>query len=66
MVGVPFDPNATSQRFDAWMRKVDAKVDALAGLSVHDLADQPFFDWFDADMSPATAARKALKAEGWR
>lgn len=51
--------------FDAWMTKVDSKVIRTVGLSVHDLADQPFRDWYDDDMTPDEAAQLALAGEGW-
>ena len=53
--------NATT--FDAWMAAVDAACWKRYGLSVHDLADCPFADWYDDDMSPSTAAREARKAQ---
>ena len=47
--------------FGVWMREVDATVGKLAGLSVHDLPDAPFADWWDEDMSPKAAARAVVR-----
>jgi hypothetical protein len=50
--------------FKVWMGKVNAKVGQKYGLSVDDLPDCPFMDWFDDGMSPAAAANKAAKNAG--
>lgn len=49
--------------FEEWMKAVDAAVQAKVGLSVHDLADCCFRDWYDDKVSPASAAKRAIKAE---
>jgi hypothetical protein len=49
--------------FEAWMDLVDEICDLKYGVSVYDLADCPFRDWYDDDMRPATAARKARYAQ---
>lgn len=51
--------------FDAWMTRVDQAVTRKTGLSVHDLADQCFADWFEDGLTPAQAARLALADEGF-
>lgn len=51
--------------FDQWLQAVDLAVSAIAGVSVHDLADQPFRDWYDDEMSPQEAARTMLEEEGF-
>jgi hypothetical protein len=51
--------------FDSWMTAVDAEVERLCCLSVHDLADQPFRDWFDSGMTAEEAARQTLVEEGF-
>ena len=57
---------ATSPRSDfafaAWFAKVDAAVVALCGMSVNDLPDCCFRDWFEDGVSPSSAARRAVKA----
>ncbi len=56
---------ATDTDFITWMHEVDNEVDAIVGMSVHDLPDQPFRDWFDAGMEPDEAAADALEDAGW-
>ena len=51
--------------FEDWMRKVDQAVGAKTGLSVYDLADMPYRDWYDSGMSPSSAAKRALASEGF-
>jgi hypothetical protein len=53
-------------QFAEWMRRVDEAVEAEVGLSVHDLEDASFADWFEDGVRPATAAKRALRASGWR
>jgi hypothetical protein len=49
--------------FDAWMRAVDAAVEAKAGCSVHDLADCPFADWYEDRVTPKSAAARAIRSQ---
>ena len=51
--------------FDDWMNQVDSEVSRRAGLSIHDLADQPFRDMYDSGRSAKSVASKALKDEGF-
>lgn len=51
--------------FNQWMRQLDAAVLYRAGVSVHDLADQPFRDWFDEGIEPSQAAELILDNEGF-
>ena len=51
--------------FEAWMYAVDQRVEARAGLSVHDLDDCPFMDWYEAGMNAIRAADKAIKNAGF-
>lgn len=54
----------SNDAFTAWMAKVDdAIAGKLAGLTSDDLIDQPYSDWFDGGMSPAAAAKKAVRNE---
>lgn len=46
--------------FDSWMQIVDREVEAKIGLSVHDLEDCPFRDWFDDGTSAESAAQMAI------
>lgn len=51
----------TDQLFEAWMRDVDEYVQALIGLSVYDLPDQPYRDWFEDEMDEKEAAELAIE-----
>jgi len=57
---------AQKVEFEVWMRDVDASVKAKIGMSVHDLPDACFRDWYDDGMKPGAAASKAIKsAKEW-
>lgn len=47
--------------FDRWFAEVDRKVRGLCGLSVHDLADMPFYDWFEDGVSALSAAKRTIR-----
>lgn len=47
--------------FEKWMKLVDLAVEDKTGLSVYDLPDCPFRDWFDSGKKASTAANKAIK-----
>ena len=49
--------------YEQWMRDVDAEVIARTGMSVHDLADVAFRDWYDDGITPAKAAARAIRNE---
>ncbi|MCP4424433.1 MAG: hypothetical protein GY803_08085 [Chloroflexi bacterium] len=51
--------------FETWMSQVDAAVSGMAFISVYDLADQPFRDWYNDGYSPREAAEEALESEGY-
>ena len=51
--------------FDSWMQKVDSAVMRRSGVSVHDLADQCFYDWYNDGITPVQAARLTLENEGF-
>lgn len=53
--------SAGRRDFAAWMAKVDAAVIAKCGLSVSDLPDCCFSDWFEDGMRPGDAARAAIR-----
>ena len=46
---------------EQWMRALDRAVGQRVGVSVHDLSDQPFRDWYDDGITPAQAARLAIQ-----
>jgi len=45
------------------MDAVDKKVETKCGLSVYDLADCYFRDWYEDGRTPASAASAAIRAE---
>jgi hypothetical protein len=51
--------------FESWMEHVDTAVQALAYVSVHDLEDQPFRDWWRSGWTPQEAALEALEYAGY-
>jgi hypothetical protein len=51
--------------FKKWMAEVDIAVGGRAFVSVYDLPDQPYRDWFEDEMSPDEAAVAALKDAGY-
>ena len=51
------------QGYYVWLEAVDAIIDGRIGCSVLDLADQPYRDWYDAGVSPARAAGRAIRSE---
>lgn len=57
--------NSNGQTFDEWMAEVDAAVQRIAFLSVHDLPDQTFYDWFESDYTPDEAAAETLEDAGY-
>jgi hypothetical protein len=51
--------------FETWMHAVDVAVEHRAGVSVHDLPDCCFRDWYEDDVPPVTAAKRALEEAGF-
>jgi len=51
-----------SLSFEAWMQEVDNAVSRRTGMSVHDLPDVPFRDWYDDGVPPRSAAARAIRA----
>lgn len=47
--------------FEVWLREVDAKIRAKTGLSMLDLPDCPYADWYADGKTPAGAAASAIK-----
>jgi hypothetical protein len=50
--------------FDAWMAKVNAIIEAKYGLSSDDLPEVCYSDWYEDEVTPAQAARRALRNAG--
>lgn len=46
--------------FDDWMAQVDKVIEAVYGLSVNDLPDCPFADWYEDGITPVSAAGRAI------
>ena len=62
--GVPFCMDADDSRsFEEWMTEVDRLV-WFRGLSVYDLPDCCYRDWYDDRVRPIRAANRALKNAG--
>jgi hypothetical protein len=53
------------QSYDEWMRAVDQAVWFVAGVGVHDLADQNFRGMYADETPPEEAARYILNDEGF-
>lgn len=51
--------------FREWMKQVNQEVIRIAGVSVQDLADQPFRDWYESEITPHEAAIELLVEEGF-
>ena len=49
--------------FEGWMRLVDLSVQTATGVSVYDLTDCPFRDWYDTGVKARVAARRAVRQE---
>lgn len=50
--------------FEDWMKRIDILLLRSRGLSVYDLPDCPFNDWYSQRLRPIRAANRALKAAG--
>lgn len=52
---------AKKTSFEAWLAKVDAIIRQRTGLTLRDLPDCPYQDWYADGKTPAGAASKAIK-----
>lgn len=52
--------------FERWMQRVDAIVVRAIGLSVYDLPDCCYRDWYEDRVRPVYAAQRALRRAGAR
>lgn len=50
--------------FEEWMKDVDIEIERFVGMSNMELADQPYRDWYDDEVTPHQAAVRALREEG--
>lgn len=55
----------STHAFRAWMSRLDGAVQLRLGVSVHDLPDQPFHDWFTDGLSPLEAAGLIAREAAW-
>ena len=63
--GVPMKMDANDNpTFDQWMDRIDRVISKYRGISVYDLEDCPFTEWYDNRIRPIKAANKALKRAG--
>jgi hypothetical protein len=42
--------------FDNWIAAVDTYVTGSLGIGIHDIADRPYYDWFEDELTPREAA----------
>ena len=50
--------------FEQWMDRVNECIVNIAQVGRDDLPDQPWRDWFDAELTPEQAAVDALEDAG--
>lgn len=52
--------------WEEWMEQVDTEINKIIGLGLdhNDLADQPYYDWYEDGVRPKTAAKRAIKDNG--
>jgi hypothetical protein len=55
---------AKEDQFREWLRQVDTELAKRCGLSHDDLADQPWWDWFNDGFTPALAVVPRQAADG--
>ena len=51
--------------FKQWMAEANGHVVKMAGVSIYELPDCTFRDWFDDGLSPQEAADQALEEAGF-
>lgn len=49
--------------FDEWKKEADEICSRKYGLSLDDLADVPYMDWYESGVSPKGAVSRAIKAQ---
>lgn len=50
--------------FEAWMKKVDARINSLVGLDHDDLADWRWYDAWEDGYTPEDAVEEFFEDEG--
>lgn len=53
-------PDEFDSDYKTWLKKVDSIVIKKCGMSIHDLPDCCFMDWYENDVEPAEAADMVL------
>lgn len=48
--------------FESWLKKVDAALLQLCGMTHEDIPDWDYYNAFEDDMTPVRAAKKAITA----
>lgn len=48
--------------FEEWKKLVDRACQQKSGMSIDDLPDCPFLDWYDSGVAATSAAARCLKA----
>ena len=46
--------------FEKWMEKLDMLCDRVTGMSIHDLPDQCYMDWYEDGLSTKQALKLVL------
>jgi hypothetical protein len=60
--GIPAKMNSgDNPTFEEWMKRVDMIIIRACGLSVNDLPDCRFYDWYQQRVRPVHAANRALR-----
>ena len=63
--GVPAKMDAGDERsFEAWFTSCDALLTRCRGISINDLPDCRFRDWYDDRLRPIHAVNRALELAG--
>lgn len=60
-----FKMRKSKNAFEAWMKKVDAELRKVSGLTSEDLADQDYWSMFEDEVHPSEAAEEVLIEEGF-
>ena len=47
--------------FEEWYEEVDRQVQRLSGLNRDDLPDCLYWDWYEDEVNPTTAAKRAIR-----
>lgn len=56
----------TTMPYSRWMHAVDTVVESKTGLSVHDLPDMAYRDWYEDGVTVSAAAKRAVReAASW-